>query len=315
MTPLITISDALSRSEVESSSQITLAFSPRLQSETEAKYASILADILSDVQNVDNLTIGSLKHILATTTFVTDTKRWLTELTLPALVTVGKALTWELPNSNGVASVIVINVDILKGIQQGTSLHRGVLCHEIAHIADNEKRFAAQGADAHPDARDLSAVEHFIAASLWAEYFAERVASRHYSAEDLQTFAANSEIIRFLHVTFNRQREAYQNHAMQLLELWQLAIYATGQTADMIGRSLGEFHGGERSSCLASFKQDLSNQTWVAIVDEAEDILDRMFQLTSTWNVSPLLTIVRKMFNAIRIFPRPQGSGMYIDVP
>ncbi len=40
-----------------------------------------------------------------------------------------------------------------------------------------------------------------------------------------------------------------------------------------------------------------------------------MYRTKGVWNVDPLLPVVRKMFHAIGVFPKSQGTGIWIDVP
>lgn len=317
---MLTITNSLTRQQVESAASATLAFVPRQQSEEESAAECLLSNIVADIQSADQLSISSLKHISAAAAFADEAKRWLTQLRRPALVTdteeamaVGKAMSWYLPDNTAITSVIVVNSAILNQLQD-TSLFRGILYHEIAHIHDNELRMKALGNDSHPDARDLTAVERFIAASFWAEYFCERIASRHYSDADLTVFEANATTLQSFLASFSQEKDAYRYHA-RLLDLWQQAIQTVGHAADLIGRTLGEFYGVRGNNHLAPFLQSLANPTWSAIISESRPILDQMYQSTGVWNADPLLPIVRKMFHAIGMFPKIQGGNLWVDVP
>jgi hypothetical protein len=315
----ITVTSALSQIEVEGMDGVTLGLSPRLDAHTEAHFAAALGQLIDDVKSVDGLDLSSLRHVLATWDFIADVRRWQKALNRPEWVTetdggtaVGKALSWRRTGSRHAASVVVMQGDLFQGLVHGNLIARGILCHELAHIHEYSQQ--RRGGDyEHPDARDLGAVIQFIAQSLTSECFAERVASRQYSAEDLATFVANADTITAFLDFFDQEKDAYRSHG-DTLHIWQHAIRAVSGAADMIGRTVGEFFRERDRHLFDEFTKRLGDPKWA---DLAERLRVELTNSPPNQGVPTGISdgTVRSMFHALGVYPRLQDGSLYIDVP
>ena len=319
MPTLVTVTSALSLAEVEGTDGLTLGLIQRLNAETEAHFAAALGELVEDVQSVDGLDLSSLRHVLATKDFPADVRRWQRVLRRPEEVTdtdggtaVGKALSWRCAGSGQAASVVVMQGDLFQGVVHGISIARGILCHEFAHIHEYFQRLRGEDYE-HPDARNLAAVFQFIAQSLASECFAELVASRQYSADDKATFVANADTISAFLEFFEREKDAYRSHG-DTLHIWQHTIRAVSQAADMIGRTIGEFHRKPDRHLFDEFVKRLGNPEWVELAERLR------VELTGSPPNQGVLTgvtdgSVRSIFHALGVYPRLQDGGLYIEIP
>lgn len=321
MASLVTITGPLSIREIEESDSLALGYSHRLPTGEESRHVNGVGALLADASSVDRLELGSLRHVLATRSFASDVMRLQRQLARPELVTnngqasaVGKSLSWLASATGRTVSVVVLDYDWYLGMIEGQSLARGIFYHELAHVHDNVQRQQNRVDVSHPDARDLTAVERFIALSLGAEYFAERVASRQYSEDDLEAFVGNADSVGSFLADVQREKDAYRDHA-DLLRFWQQAVRTVGLCADMIGRSVGEFHRSEHRHLFERFVSRLGRPKWATAIDAVGEALQDL--PTAGLDPSPtLVATVRGMFHAIGVFPRVEAGGqLYVDVP
>jgi hypothetical protein len=321
MTTPVTVTAPFSESEAEAAHGMTLAFTTKPDAEAEVRYATAFGDVVDDVQSVDGLDLTSLRHVLATQDFSADVRRWQRALGRPELVTdtdsgiaVGKALSWRKGGSGPVIAVVVLGFDCFMDVVKGVSLSRGILCHELAHVHDNARRMADPDTEPHPTAHDLGGIDRFIGQSLWSEYFAERIASRHSSDADLAGFVANADTIKSFLIDFEHEKYAYRSHE-NLLHLWQRAILTVGRAADMIGRTVGELHRDRHRHLFDEFARGLGRPAWATVAGQVRDELAGSIS-DSSKPLGVSVGVIRSMFHALGVYPQLQAGGqLYVDVP
>jgi hypothetical protein len=320
---LMHVQSGLKVEEAADSDSLTVELSDRISRESVSEYLRVLTNAIDDATATDELCLDSLRHIVVSTEFVTDTQRLLQQLGLPDIVTstkaaqaVGKTISW-LHQSQPVS--ILIFPHELVSQYSSISLARGIIHHELAHVHDDKFRHDVLGPTPHPDARDLDAVIAYVSGVLWSEYFAERTAKRHYSHDDLMMFADNHEIITDCLRHIREEVLRYRQHE-DILYLWQQSISTANIILGVIGRTLGECHPHPDhqipyDAFLTGVPHDAS---LLDVIRDTDAVLDRLYTTREVWTRDALHALHDVAYDTLQLFgvyPRTTAEGLYVDVP
>jgi len=309
--------------EASSRDAITFEASDGMSEESVAQLAGILTTAINDAVTIDSLSLKGLTHVVISSDFSSDVRRLLIELGCPGIVTnsstaqaVGKTITWQ--RDAETVSILVFPKEVVVGYPT-LSLARGIVHHELAHVHDDRLRSELFGASEHPDAMDLDAVVKTLAEILWSEYFAERIARRHYSEDDLQSFADNHEIITNCIDESSRAVADYRDHG-DVLWLWQHSVSMTNVILGVIGRTIGELHSAiDTEGYWQTFQEGLGRTTSIVrVANDSAEILGVLYSKRESWEsnaIQGLNTMIFDSFHILGVFPQVTANELYVDVP
>lgn len=201
-----------------------------------------------------------------------------------------------------------------------------LLHHELAHVQDGQYQQELFGTEfPRPYQNDLPALSRNLARNTWGEYYANRTSGGTMPLEHSCGISALYETLEYVFAEVDSQIGSYRFDG-DIEVLWTKGIELCWRLMYVIGSSLGYFH------YLTSFFADEGEvikdtekkageslggleSVWIA----AGVALDSLYNAYPNWtgveDLDELSGVILKAFNAIGLYPRHEGEGVYVDVP
>lgn len=332
----------LERADLEQPGRhLTLSFDGVDDNEEAARIYESVAALLTDLTTprgggatVDGdadaggrLLLAHLRLILFAADLRSAVFHWQRQLGLPEDLThteegvsVGKTLMWGDGQPGSTFAVVLLDLDIGRGLVSGKPLARSIVAHELAHVHLGLLLRYLLGPDVKDavEGTDWPLLRRQLAVNCFDEFHAEYVASDYIddagvqSSVDLLVSVASAVNLRV------RERVAAYRHRGDHGPLWGFTVSEVAHVTNQLGRVLGLLRGKELPTKAVADLEALS-PALPRHVAEMRDACAGIMGLpykALTWEVfAPAEAIVEQVFETFGVIPRCHGDGMGLEVP